>query len=150
VAALSLDTKERSFSTHYTFARKCSVLHSTTKVWWVFWILLYANAPFQPAPWAGNLRVKRPGRATQPSLAFGLWRNEKREQRFIALFHFHLLYFAKSVARVSRITWTLICPGYSISLSILRAISLAISTAAASSTFSGWTTIRISRPAWMA
>lgn len=63
------------------------------------------------------------------------------------IFLFQLNYFAKSTLRVSRITLTLICPGYSSSLSILRAISLASNTVVSSLTSSGLTMIRISRPA---
>ena len=56
-------------------------------------------------------------------------------------------YFAKSVTRDSRITFTLICPGYSNSDSICFAISLANNTISASLICSGTTIIRISLPA---
>ncbi len=59
-------------------------------------------------------------------------------------------YFAKSVARDSRITVTLIWPGYSSSCSISRAISCESSTAPSSSSALGWTITRISRPACIA
>ena len=55
-------------------------------------------------------------------------------------------YFAKSIARVSRITFTLIWPGYSISRSIRLTISLAKISVPASLTSSGLTMMRISRP----
>src|SRR5688500_16286066 len=54
---------------------------------------------------------------------------------------------AKSVARVSRITTTLIWPGYCSSFSIFRAIDSESCAAAPSSIRSGVTTTRISRPA---
>jgi hypothetical protein len=57
---------------------------------------------------------------------------------------------ANSEARVSRITVTLIWPGYVISLSILRATSRASRVAASSFTAPGSTMTRISRPAWTA
>lgn len=57
------------------------------------------------------------------------------------------LYLANSVARVSRMTLTLICPGYSSSFSMRLTISLASSTESASLTCSGLTMMRTSRPA---
>ena len=59
-------------------------------------------------------------------------------------------HFAKSVALDSRMTVTLICPGYSSSCSISRAISCDSSTAPSSSSVFGWTMTRISRPACIA
>ena len=59
-------------------------------------------------------------------------------------------YFAYSTLRNSRITLTLICPGYSSSDSIFFAISFARNIACASSTCSGFTITRTSRPAWIA
>ncbi len=59
-------------------------------------------------------------------------------------------YLANSTARISRMTVTLICPGYCMVSSIFLAISRAILRAARSSTSSGRTIIRTSRPAWMA
>ena len=56
-------------------------------------------------------------------------------------------YLAYSMARVSRKTVTLICPGYWSSSSILFAISRAIVTAVVSSISWGLTSTRISRPA---
>src|SRR4051812_45452976 len=56
---------------------------------------------------------------------------------------------AKSTARVSRMTTTLIWPGYCSSLSIFRAIDSDSWAAAPSSIRSGVTTTRISRPAWI-
>ena len=57
---------------------------------------------------------------------------------------------AYSTARDSRTTVTWTWPGYSMSRSMRWAMSRASSTAEASSTFSGSTMMRISRPAWMA
>jgi Transcriptional regulator, AbiEi antitoxin/Protein of unknown function (DUF559) len=57
---------------------------------------------------------------------------------------------AKSVALDSLITVTFICPGYSSSCSISRAISCESSTAPSSSSVPGWTMTRISRPACIA
>lgn len=59
-------------------------------------------------------------------------------------------YLAYSTARVSRMTVTLICPGYSMLSSILRATSRESLAAARSSTSPGLTMSRTSRPAWMA
>ena len=59
-------------------------------------------------------------------------------------------YLASSVARDSRMTVTLICPGYSSSCSISRAISCERRTAASSSISPGLTITRTSRPAWSA
>jgi len=56
-------------------------------------------------------------------------------------------YFAYSVARVSLLTVTLICPGYFISSSIFRAISNASLCTSPSSVIFGETTTRTSRPA---
>jgi len=56
-------------------------------------------------------------------------------------------YFAYSVARVSLLTVTLICPGYFISSSIFRAISNASLCTSPSSVMFGETTTRTSRPA---
>ena len=59
-------------------------------------------------------------------------------------------HLAKSTARVSRMTLTLICPGYSISFSMRLTISLARMSAPASLTSSGLTMMRTSRPDWIA
>ena len=59
-------------------------------------------------------------------------------------------YFANSTALVSRITLTLIWPGYSSSDSIFLAMSRARRIMLSSVTTSGLTMIRTSRPAWMA
>ena len=59
-------------------------------------------------------------------------------------------YLAYSTARVSRITTTLIWPGYWSSASMRRAISSVSDVMRTSSTSSGVTIIRISRPAWIA
>lgn len=59
-------------------------------------------------------------------------------------------YLANSIARVSRITLTLIVPGYCMVLSILVAISRASLMALRSSTTSGRTMTRTSRPALIA
>ena len=59
-------------------------------------------------------------------------------------------YFAYSVARVSRITFTRIWPGYSISFSMRLAISLASTRVPSSVTSSGLTMMRTSRPDWIA
>src|SRR6266480_910270 len=59
-------------------------------------------------------------------------------------------FLATSTARLSRITVTLIWPGYSSWSSISRAISYESSTAWSSSTSFGFTITRISRPAWSA
>ena len=56
-------------------------------------------------------------------------------------------YFAYSVARVSLLTVTLICPGYFISSSIFRAMSNASLCTSPSSVIFGETTTRTSRPA---
>ena len=56
-------------------------------------------------------------------------------------------YFANSVQRVSRMTLTLICPGYSSSASICLEISRARSTISASEICSGTTITRTSLPA---
>src|SRR5437867_34548 len=61
-----------------------------------------------------------------------------------------LRYLAYSTARDSRMTVTLICPGYSSWPSISRAISCDRSTAASSSISDGLTMTLISRPAWRA
>ena len=57
------------------------------------------------------------------------------------------LYLAYSTALVSLMTLTLICPGKSSSDSILFTTSLAVIVISASEIFSGFTIIRISRPA---
>jgi len=57
---------------------------------------------------------------------------------------------ATADARVSRMTITLICPGYSSSFSMRRLTSSARTAASASETSVWLTRIRISRPAWMA
>ena len=59
-------------------------------------------------------------------------------------------YFAYSVARVSRITFTFTVPGYCIVLSIFVAISRASFIAERSSILSGRTITRTSRPAEIA
>ena len=59
-------------------------------------------------------------------------------------------YFAKSETRVSRITFTRICPGYSISFSIFLATSRARTFMPSSLTSSGLTIILTSRPDWIA
>ena len=59
-------------------------------------------------------------------------------------------YFAYSMALVSRMTLTLIWPGYSSSASIFLAMSRARRIILSSVTSSGFTMIRTSRPAWMA
>ncbi len=56
-------------------------------------------------------------------------------------------YFAYSTALVSLITFTLICPGYSSSLSIFLTMSRAISIVLSSLISSGLTMILTSRPA---
>lgn len=63
---------------------------------------------------------------------------------------YNFFYFAKSTARVSRMTLTLICPGYSISCSMRLAISFAMTVVPMSVTSSGLTMMRTSRPDWMA
>ena len=59
-------------------------------------------------------------------------------------------YLAYSVLRVSRMTLTRICPGYSICSSMRLAISLAMTLMPSSVTSSGFTMMRTSRPDWMA
>lgn len=59
-------------------------------------------------------------------------------------------YFANSIALVSRMTLTLIWPGYSSSASIFLAMSRARRIILSSVTSSGLTIMRTSRPAWMA
>ena len=61
-----------------------------------------------------------------------------------------LIYLAYSTALVSRMTLTLIWPGYSSSDSIFLAISRASRIMLSSVTSSGLTMMRTSRPAWMA
>ncbi len=61
-----------------------------------------------------------------------------------------LFYLANSTALVSRITFTLIWPGYSSSASIFLAMSRARRIMLSSVTTSGLTMMRTSRPAWMA
>ena len=63
------------------------------------------------------------------------------------VFLYDISYFAYSVALVSRMTLTLICPGYSSSDSILCASSRASNTILSSETSSGLTIMRTSRPA---
>jgi len=66
-------------------------------------------------------------------------------------FHYLLIstqvYLAKLETRVSRMTVTLICPGYVISVSIFLIISLHSITVSLSEIFSFSTMMRISRPA---
>src|SRR5438128_3154515 len=59
-------------------------------------------------------------------------------------------YFAYSTARVSRMTVTLICPGYCIVSWIFCAMSRESRAVCRSSSLSGFTTTRTSRPAWIA
>ena len=59
-------------------------------------------------------------------------------------------YFATPTARLSRMTTTFTWPGYCISFSMRCAISWASTVVAASSTASGSTMTRTSRPAWIA
>ena len=65
----------------------------------------------------------------------------------VSCFKLILIYFAYSIALVSLIMFTLICPGYSISFSILLAISLLRTIISLSLIFSGFTTILTSLPA---
>ena len=60
------------------------------------------------------------------------------------------LYLAMALARVSRMTMILICPGYSSSPSMRRLTSSARRAASASETLLWLTRTRTSRPAWMA
>ena len=77
--------------------------------------------------------------------------NKKDYVRVVSFIYFTLkLYFAYSIARVSRITFILIVPGYCIVLSILLAMSRANLIAERSSIASGVTITRTSRPALMA
>ena len=94
-------------------------------------ILTVGNAvPGVPAAEGGN-----PGKKA-PSLRTVLW--------------FWKNYLAYSTALVSRMTLTLIWPGYSSSCSIFLAMSRARRIMLSSVTTSGLTMMRISRPAWMA
>src|SRR2546428_10947931 len=62
----------------------------------------------------------------------------------------HRAYFATSTARVSRMTTTLMCPGYCISASMRLVMSLASWWASRSETMSAFVITRSSRPAWIA
>ena len=64
--------------------------------------------------------------------------------------YFRKPYLAYSVLRVSRMTLTRICPGYSICSSMRLAISFAITLMPSSVTSSGFTMMRTSRPDWIA
>ena len=68
-------------------------------------------------------------------------------RRLTAAFVAGSRYFANSMARDSRMTVTLICPGYSRCCSISRAISCDSSAASSSAISSGFTITRTSRPA---
>ena len=91
-----------------------------------------------PPPNAGAAIRFAPGgrRKKAPGLSSGRWASAR--------------YLAKSIARVSRMTLTLIWPGYSISRSMRLTISLARMRVPASLTSSGLTMMRTSRPDWMA
>ena len=74
----------------------------------------------------------------------------KKHRPFGRCFGFWKNYLAYSTALVSRMTLTLIWPGYSSSCSIFLAMSRARRIMLSSVTTSGLTMMRISRPAWMA
>src|SRR5258708_96687 len=84
-----------------------------------------------PAEFAGG-KARRPDRVFRDRASDSILRN---------------CYFASSVARVSRMTVTRICPGYVISVSILRATSRASIEVSSSEICDGSTITRISRPA---
>ena len=84
------------------------------------------------------------------TLARSLCRLYNKNPLAFAKGFFHFTYFAYSTPRNSRITFTLIWPGYSNSASIFFAISFARKSACASSTCSGFTITRTSLPAWIA
>ncbi len=109
-----------------------------------YWAVLSADGDEETL--AGiALRAVRAGRqACSSSATTGRWSPAAARRTFRAR------YFAYSIARDSRITVTLIWPGYSRAASISRAISCESSTAWSSSISSGLTITRISRPAWSA
>ena len=78
--------------------------------------------------------------------AAGQYRKKTSEVSFGGL----AVYLAYSTALVSRMTLTLIWPGYSSSASIFLAMSRASRIMLSSVTTSGLTMMRTSRPAWMA
>lgn len=78
------------------------------------------------------------------------WLEEaKMKNALLSAVHFSF-YLAYSIFLDSLITFTFICPGYSISFSTLFAMSLAMIVISASDTFSGFTIILTSLPAWIA
>ena len=77
-------------------------------------------------------------------------RTRRFDEIFQGVFAHKTGYLAMPTARLSRMTTTLTCPGYCISFSMRCAMSCARTTVAASSTCSGSTMTRTSRPAWMA
>ena len=81
---------------------------------------------------------------------FSLKATTKKQGENLAFFDFNFYYFANSVARHSLMTFTFICPGYSISCSIFCAISFARNSVCASFTCSGFTITRTSLPACIA
>ena len=77
-------------------------------------------------------------------------KTQKIASKIFLIFYLNLTYFAISIALVSRITFTLISPGYCTLLSISAAISLATSTASSSFMSLAFAITRISRPAFIA
>ena len=77
-------------------------------------------------------------------------KRQRKRAKLLSPFFLVLLYFAYSTLRNSRMTLTLIWPGYSSSASIFLAMSFARNMAWASSICSGLTMTRTSLPAWMA
>ena len=101
------------------------------------------RCPHRPVP---RRRKKAGGRLGEPPLQVP---QQKRMQPRLHPFC-NSNYLAYSTALVSRMTLTLIWPGYSSSLSIFLASSRARRIMLSSLTSSGLTMMRTSRPAWMA
>jgi len=85
-------------------------------------------------------------------LVHDFWGTPRDCPEIVAIGHMKSIisYRAYSTLRTSRITVTLISPGYCISLSIFLAMSRAILALILSSTSLASTITRTSRPAWMA
>ena len=104
------------------------------------------RCPHRPVP---RRRPKAGGRLGGPPLQVRCKMVQKRMQPQLHPFC-NSNYLAYSTALVSRMTLTLIWPGYSSSLSIFLASSRARRIMLSSLTSSGLTMMRTSRPAWMA
>lgn len=104
----------------------------------------------EPAGMQCLCRGSRGGDPWKPHLGSMLQAGKARRDRSVRAFSPYGFYLAMSTARVSRITTTLIWPGYSIDVSIFFTMSLASFEHMTSSTSPGRTITRISRPAWIA